>query len=332
MPQRFCYAGSVFRYIEPQAGRQREFSQAGIELIGAAKPAADAEVLALTADALSGVGLASFRLVIGQMQYFSGLLEDLKLAPDSLHLLQRAVNSNSEAALADFLRETPLRTQQRRTVEELPALNGPHADAIIALADRHCLNYPMHAAVANLRAIFDHLDRYGVADTVYVDLTEINNLGYYTGITFEALAPGLGFTVASGGRYDNLVGTFGAPQPAVGVAIGIDRLLFAAHEPTDLAPAIGPEPPDAMVVVGKSGAAMACVLAWRQRGLHIVVDLCEASVDELCQFARQTDIPRLLIWSGDGFDVYSPQEEAVAKAHWDLNHAQNALGGRHVQR
>ncbi len=82
MPQRFCYAGSVFRYTEPQAGLQREFAQAGIRLIGSRSPQADAEVMALTARALQSADISQFKLVVGQMQFFDGLLEALNLAPD----------------------------------------------------------------------------------------------------------------------------------------------------------------------------------------------------------------------------------------------------------
>ena len=80
-PQRFCYAGNVFRNVESRAGQQREFWQAGVELLGSAAPAADGEVLALTARALDSLGITKYRLVVGQMLYFDGLLRSLQLTP-----------------------------------------------------------------------------------------------------------------------------------------------------------------------------------------------------------------------------------------------------------
>jgi ATP phosphoribosyltransferase regulatory subunit len=65
LPHRFCYSGSVFRDVEPRAGQQREFWQAGVELLGSAAPTADAEVLTLTAHALGAAGITHFRLVLG---------------------------------------------------------------------------------------------------------------------------------------------------------------------------------------------------------------------------------------------------------------------------
>ncbi len=302
MPQRFCYAGSVFRYVAPQAGRQREFLQAGIELIGASTPEADAEVLALTVAALRAAELADFQVVVGQIRYFGGMLADLKLDPAHEEALREAIDRKSEPALEAFLREVPLRTQQRRTVEELPDLNGSRLDQIIDLADRYCLNYEMHAALENLRAICDVLAAYGVADAIDLDLTEIRNLGYYTGITFEALAPGLGFGIASGGRYDDLVGRFGKAQPAVGVALGVDRLLLARKRQFGEHGAPHPPMVDALAITNDDSSALAQVQRWREAGQRIQVEVNGRTHAEVVSFAQKMGIARVLHWNGATFE------------------------------
>jgi ATP phosphoribosyltransferase regulatory subunit len=314
MPQRFCYAGSVFRHAETQAGRQREFTQAGFELIGASAAAADAEVIALTIQAMRAAGLSDFRLVLGQLEYFNGLLQDLQLTPEQTAHLQRAIDRNSGAELAEFLRNTPLRTQQRHTVENLPLLSGPNAQAVIAYADRLCLNFAMHKALSNLRDIYQTLDAYGVTDQVYLDLTEINNLGYYTGISFEVLIPGVGFPIAGGGRYDNLIGTFGAPQPAVGVALGVDRLLNAqrATNANDAASAT----PHILIAANNSADCLALVSEWRRNGLRVVVSVDQTSGEELWRAARQAGIPLAARWTGQGFDLYDASPEQPASANF----------------
>jgi ATP phosphoribosyltransferase regulatory subunit len=311
MPQRFCYAGSVFRYVDPQAGRQREFTQAGFELIGARSPEADAEVLALTVQAVRRAGIGDFRLVLGQIQYFDGLLRDLKLSPKDADQFQRAVNRNSEADLAEFLRQAPLRTQQRHTVEQLPRLSGPDVPAIIAQADRLCLNYDMHQALDNLRQIHRVLDAYGVADTVYLDLTEINNLGYYTGITFEVLIPGLGFAVGSGGRYDNLIGTFGSAQPAVGVALGLDRLLASARG-TRSSGQTQPVAPHLLIATDNNPICLRVVDAWRRAGLRVAVSVDGLKGAELAQSARRLAVPLAATWTVDGFELWRTADSATA--------------------
>lgn len=302
MPQRFCYAGSVFRYVSPQAGRQREFLQAGVELIGASTPEADAEVLALTVAALRAAELSDFRVVVGQIRYFGGLLADLKLTPEQEETLREAIDRKSEPALASFLRDVPLRTQQRRTVEELPNLNGSNLDQIIDQADRYCLNYEMHAALENLRAVCDVLAAYGVTDAVDLDLTEIRNLGYYTGVTFEALTPGMGFGIASGGRYDDLIGHFGKAQPAVGVAMGVDRLLLARQRQRGEQRSPHPPPPDCLVITGGNAAALAEVQRRREDGQRVQVEVSGRSDEEVLAYARKLGIARVLRWTGAAFE------------------------------
>lgn len=313
MPQRFCYAGSVFRHTETQAGRQREFTQAGFELIGAAAPVADAETIALTVHAMQIAGLRDFRLVLGQLQFFNGLLQDLQLTPEQTAHLQRAIDRNSGAELADFLTNTPLRTQQRHTIEQLPLLSGPNAPAVIAHADRLCLNYTMHKALANLRDIYQSLEAYGVVDHVYLDLTEINNLGYYTGISFEVLIPGMGFPLGGGGRYDNLIGTFGAPQPAVGIAFGIDRLLIAQRTTNSAHTALSTSP-HLLVASGNSAQCMALVAEWRRNGLRVVISVNESQGEELWRAAQQSGIALAAAWTGQGFDVYGLNADQPASA------------------
>lgn len=313
MPQRYCYAGSVFRYTEMQAGRQREFTQAGFELIGASSPAADAEVIALTIHAMRAVGLADCQLVLGHLQYFNALLQALKLTPEQETQLQRAINRNSGAELADFLRNTPLTTQQRHTVEELPLLSGANAHAVIAHADRLGLDYAMHKALANLRDIYQLLDAHGVTDHVYLDLTEINNLGYYTGISFEVLLPSFGFGMGGGGRYDNLIGTFGAPQPAVGVALGVDRLLNAQRA-TQSGDTNYSSTPHILVASNHSAECLSLIGEWRRSGLRVAVSFAENQSNEkqsedLWQAAQQAGIPLAARWTEQGFDFYGLDPE-----------------------
>lgn len=309
MPQRFCYGGSVFRYVEPQAGRQREFWQVGGELIGAPSPAADAEILALTAASLKAAGLKEFRQIVGHIRYYRSLLEALALSPSQTQQLQWALERKSEPLLEDFLRDTPLRTGQRQAVETLPQLVGENLDGILSLAERHIQNRGMHEALQNLRRIVDALLGYDVLDSFIIDLTEIRNLGYYTGISFEAITPGLGTAVASGGRYDDLVGRFGPPQPAVGVALAVDRLLVAQQRQDGADGANGRGITQAALALAHgSPDALAEVQSLRQAGLHIQVDVNNWTVDSALAYAAETDLRDILVWE-DGFQHYHRDDQ-----------------------
>ena len=304
MPQRFCYAGNVFRNTESRAGQQREFWQAGVELLGSAAPAADGEVLALTAQALDSLGIARYRLVVGQMLYFDGLLRALQLTPAQQARLTQAIDRNSQPELDDFLREVRLPRRQQRALAEVPHLGGSNVDDVLRRAEKLALNVSMQAAVANLRAICDTLAAHAVLDRVTLDLSEIHNLGYYTGITFEVLAPGVGFRIASGGRYDNLAGAFGRAMPAVGVAFGLERVLLAQRGGTPDS-ASQPIAPDLLVATGNRRAAFVFVDVARQRGLRIAVELDGRGGDTLWRAAQMSGVRCVLDWSGDEPVLYS---------------------------
>lgn len=314
MPQRFCYAGSIFRDVESRAGQQREFLQAGVELIGSHLPEADAEVLALCAKGLSAVGIDDFRIVVGQMQYFGGLLQALELTPAQTQQLHQAIDRNSAAELETFLHATQLAPRQVATLRALPSLSGRNLELILGQAEEYTLNLTMQHAVDNLRAIFRVLAAHGVLDHFVLDLTEIHDLGYYTGISFEALAPGLGFRLASGGRYDDLVGTFGAPQPAVGLAFGLERLLLAQHPSADAS--AGPAP-DMLVSTANDAEALAVVDAGRELGLQIIVDLEHRRGAALWAAAVALGANYALEWIGAEAILYEASAEPapVARIH-----------------
>ena len=82
------------------------------------------------------------------------------------------------------------------------------------------------ARVAELREVVDALAAAGLGDRLAIDLGEVRGLDYYTGLVFRVYAPGLGFEVGGGGRYDTLLARFGRPMPAVGFMLGLDRVAL----------------------------------------------------------------------------------------------------------
>ncbi|MEZ4711126.1 MAG: ATP phosphoribosyltransferase regulatory subunit [Caldilineaceae bacterium] len=314
MPQRFCYVGAVFRHTEPQAGQQREYWQAGVELIGANSPEADAEVLALTATAFQSGGVADFFLVVGQMHFFFGLLDELRLTPPHQAQLLQAIERKSEPELAEFLQNAPLESAARRAVERLLELHGADPLHVIDQARTLSLNAAMHESLDNLQAIYQVLDAYGVADRIHLDLTEIRDLGYYTGITFQAFTPELGFPIAGGGRYDNLIGTFGAPKPAVGVAVGIDRLLLAQRLQKS-ATAAENRPPRLLVAANHNPACYQIIQEWRAQGAIVIIDVNGRTGAELIEAARAQGANLALSWTGRGFDVYDVGQPSAPTHH-----------------
>jgi ATP phosphoribosyltransferase regulatory subunit len=281
MPLRFFYLGSVFRYTEPQAGVRREFTQAGIELIGANTAEADAEALALAMSALRALGLHDFRFTLGNVAYLQALLHDLDLDEATLSALHEAIRRKNTPALAQQLDALKLDTTHRDALAQLPTLWGNDA-----LDRAHCVNDAARAALDRLRAVMQWLARYDLADFVTLDLAETRGMQYYTGILFEGFVHGLGFAVASGGRYDNLIAHFGPSIPAVGFAIGVERVMMIQRARASIAP-------DAIAQVYDARVAEA-----RARGRIVEVDVLAQTDDALRQYARVRGARE--IWWRDG--------------------------------
>lgn len=309
-PQRYCYMGSVFRYIEPRAGRQREFFQAGMELIDAPAPEADAEVVALTAAAVEAAEIETFQLVLGQLGYFHGLMGDLNLPAALGEQLRQAIDRNSEPQLTEFLAQTSLQRPQRMALEALSGLRGHDVFAVIQQAEQHCLNSRMRSALATLRSICTVLAGYDLLDRAYLDLTEINNLGYYTGLSFEVLTPQTGFSLGGGGRYDTLLNSFGHDKPAVGAALGIDRLLHARHLQhlqQENAPRVQRRPQIEVMTQGDP-ACLPYIAQWRRAGLSVALQFKTESTTELDAAPTPgLGAQAFAVWTGSGFEVHWQQ-------------------------
>lgn len=295
LPLRFYYVANVFRYEEPQAGRQREFTQAGVELIGAATPQADAEVIALLVAGLKAIGLSDFQINLGQMAFLQAIMADLDLAPSQTEAIIRAVDRRNGAALRERLNDMDLDAASRHALTEMPNLCG--GQEILARARELCPNPQAEAAISSLSQTYDILDAYGVTDHVIIDLGEVRGMEYYTGIIFEGFVSGLGFPICSGGRYDNLIGHFGHPLPAVGFMIGVERVLMELEQQGRITVNVAPD-----IIAEACGhpECLALIEKARSRGWRIEVDVLEHDSRELPAYARRRGIDRVWLCAGAG--------------------------------
>lgn len=224
-PLRFCYRANVFRYAEPQAGRRREFYQAGVELVGTNSYQADAEVVALTVEALHAVGLKDFRVDIGQVDYYDGILQHPALSSEERRSMRLALLKKDYVALEELVANCSLPRPERELLRQLPELRGGRE--ILQEAMAKATSPISMKAIENLSAIYEILEEFDLAKWVRVDLGMIKDIEYYTGMVLEAYTADMGFTIGTGGRYDNLISQFGYQCPATGFALGIERIMLA---------------------------------------------------------------------------------------------------------
>ena len=225
LPLKLSYISSVFRYEQTQAGRQCEFYQAGVELMGPGSPATDAEVVALAVTGLLRSGLTEFTVCLGQVEFLNGILNQYRLSSQEQEDLKAAMERRNLVELNQLVDGLNLPENAKQVLKELPLLNG--GEDLLKQAYDMALNEQSRRALDNLAEIYRLLKAYKVEQYVRFDLGIIRDFSYYTGMVFEVYAPGLGYPLCGGGRYDHLLADFGTACPATGFALGIERILLA---------------------------------------------------------------------------------------------------------
>ena len=225
LPLKLSYISSVFRSEQSQMGRQCEFYQAGVELIGSASAAADAEVLALSIQSLLRSGLKKFQVCLGQVEFAAGIMEQYRISEDDQQTLKDALEQHDLVAYDAAIDELPLAAAAKKNLRQLPVLSG--GEEVLTKAYSLALGEKSRRALDNLSAVYRLLAAYGVERFVRFDLGLIRDFSYYTGMVFEVYTAGLGFPLAGGGRYDHMLSDFGCACPATGFALGIERVLLA---------------------------------------------------------------------------------------------------------
>jgi len=255
LPLKVFYSGPMFRHERPQKGRLRQFHQIGVELLGAAAPLADVEVIALAADILDALGLKARTVLelntLGDVEsraaYRAVLVEYLtahrdRLSEDSLNRLDR-----NPLRILDSKDEG-----DKRVVAEAPVFSDYLTE--------------------DARGFFDQV-KSGLDDlsiTFEINPRLVRGLDYYCHTAFEFITHDLGAqgTVLAGGRYDGLIETMGGQStPGVGWAAGIERLSMLLGDET-------PAPrPVVVIPIGAEAQAAAFKLTQRLRHAGITADI-----------------------------------------------------------
>lgn len=225
LPHKLSYISSVFRYEKTQTGRQCEFYQAGVELIGSSKAMADAEVIALAVTIMKNAGIKDFQVCLGQAEFINGLMQQCRILPKQQEQIRKAIERRDLVSLNQILDAMEMPETSKNMIREIPLLHGQKATLKKAYA--MAMNEQSRRALDNLTEIYELLEAYGVAEYITFDLGVIRDFSYYTGMVFEAYTPGMGFPLCGGGRYDHMLTDFGQALPATGFAVGIERILLA---------------------------------------------------------------------------------------------------------
>ncbi|MBR8661438.1 ATP phosphoribosyltransferase regulatory subunit [Brevibacillus aydinogluensis] len=267
LPIRLYYQTNVFRAQEKEAGRNAEFFQTGIELVGDGSVDADAEAIALAVFCMRAAGVETFRIAIGHVDFVEGLLEETVPDETVRDQFRRFLYERDFVGFRQLADELDIAAEDRRRLHALLRLRGGKGK--IDEARELTTNGKARRAVENISALWEALEAYGVTDALLLDFNLISNLDYYTGVVFEGYAADLGSPLVGGGRYDRLLAQFGRPAPATGFAIKMDRLM----QVTSLAPS--PEQPPVLLCYteGQRKDGLAEAQRLRQEGRVVVTRL-----------------------------------------------------------
>ena len=224
-PIRFCYSGNTFTNISSLQGKLCEVTQMGAELIGDGSVEADAEMIAMLIGCLKNAGLLQFQVTIGQADYFRGLCEAAGLTKETELALRENVSGKNIFGVEDILKQQHIAEEYREAFLRITELFG--SVEVLHRAEQLVSNERSLEAVERLKQLYELMTVYGAQQYVSFDFGMLSKYHYYTGVTFRAYTYGVGDAVAKGGRYDNLLKTFGKDAPAVGFVVVLDDLMTA---------------------------------------------------------------------------------------------------------
>lgn len=290
-PLRFSYIQNTFRYNEMGGGKQKEFTQAGVEIIGSSMPEADAEVIATAINTLKATGLKDFQIDIGQVDFFKGLMEQTGLNDQDVEQMRILIDRKDFLGIEEIVKGYNIPGELKELIFNLPGLFG--STDVIDRVEKITVNERSLKALANLRRVLEILEDYDLSKYVSIDLGMVQSLNYYTGIIFRGFTYGVGFPILSGGRYDNLMEKFGEKCPATGFSLGLNMLMMAL----DRQKVIFEKPVvDSLIAYSEKGRKNAYKIAGelRKQGLVVELDITGYSLEELKEYAGSKNIGGIL--------------------------------------
>lgn len=300
MPVRFCYVGNTFINNTSYQGKLKEVTQLGAELINDASVEADAEMIAMTVDCLLDAGLTKFQVEIGQADFFRGLMEEAGIDADASEELRVLIENKNMFGVEEMISGKQLPEELKEVILKLPELFGT-LDRVLYVKKK-ITNARALAAIDRLEALYAMLCEYGFEQYITFDLGMLSKFNYYTGIIFRAYTFGTGDAVASGGRYDSLVGQFGKDAPAIGMAVTVNQLLSALARQKLIAQ---PAARNTLIVYEKDcrQAAVGLAKAMRAQDKRVELLLADASLTaaDYAAYAKRMNLKAVLYIKEKGF-------------------------------
>ena len=317
-PLRFYYMGNVFRYDDFKVGGQREFCQAGVELIGINNSKSDAEVIALAIECLKNSGLKKFFIDIGHINFFNGVMQSIKVEEERKQEIKKAILNKDFVLLEKMLSFSDIKDKEKEFILKMPTLRGK--EEVLEEAEKMINNKLSLSALKEIKEAYNLLRDYGLEEYILIDLGIIRDFDYYTGIIFEGYTDYLGFPVCGGGRYDNLCSKFGRDLPSTGFAIGLERLAIILEKENE--DSLKLERLDKYLVYYQNDKtyfkkALEVAGNLRKKGLIVELEVGKREFLDILKYARSKRIKYMVIVEGNQpnkikrVEIVSGKEEII---------------------
>jgi ATP phosphoribosyltransferase regulatory subunit len=297
LPLRLCYIENMFRFADSGGGKQNEFTQAGVELMGADGADADAEVIALAIKSALSAGIKDLQISVGQVRLFDGIAKQLGLDDANKDAIRNAITSRDTVTIEKTCDQLGLNADQKDLLLMLPDAQGTY-DIIDAFRAKVTEKESIEA-LDNLNDILDALDEQGFLKYVSVDSGLLGgSVDYYTGVVFKGYTYEVGFPIISGGRYDNTVAVFGRQMGCVGFSLSLTLTLTALLRQ---GVSMDEKPCDAIIGFkdGFRGKAYEQAAKLREEGQSVILDTTGKSKDALNEYAKKQGITKVLFVEGE---------------------------------
>lgn len=216
-PQRYCYISNIFRYKKAYNGTQHEFTQAGIELVGADDVYADYEMVSLAIKSLSSV-LDNFGLYISSTEFFNSYLDELNIKDDIKAKIITEIKNKNVSNLKKIL--------DKNSYEILSlVIEAIGKKELLSTIKSNIKSEKTKKALSRLEKLYDLLEKNNLEKNVYFDFSILSFGEYYTGITIQGYTKGVGTPILEGGRYDNLIKDNNINESACGFGINVNDLI-----------------------------------------------------------------------------------------------------------
>jgi len=293
-PQKWFNIGRFWRYESPQSGREREFWQLNVDVIGSKSILADAEIIILAAEIMKAFNLTEkdFFMRISNRKLIQAILESFALNERQIAKIYNLIDKKCKLTEKDFkaaLKDVKISEKQIKDINNLLKVTK------LKELEKYKIDEKGKEGLAELNKLFDYLKDY--LKFLKLDLSLVRGLAYYTGLIFEIFDKKMEFrAIAGGGRYDNLIKLIGnQDMPATGFAIG-DAVLSLFLQKNGKMPEFKQEIDFYVAPVNEEVIKDAIKLASELRKKYTVdIDLMSRSLGKQFEYANSIGAKKVII-------------------------------------